>query len=164
MKIEYFIFTCPKCGSHELMRVDRSLVHSKERSVRRIDGKYLPGETESELVEIEPRGLAGLRCAACKFPDASKQSFRWKSWADVAGNGCFGPDPAHGKEKVACTIVSLDGRNRYRTYVMLAPGEELTEEMRQKVMRRVLGVKRGVLICERDSLEEVPGAIVIKQA
>ncbi len=157
MKIEHLIFTCPECGSHEIVRIDRCLAYNKERSVRLIDGKYMPGETESELIELAPRGLVGLRCARCSFPDAdSKAAFAWKSWKDVASNGCLSPDPDHGKEKVACTVVSLDGRRYYRTYALLAPGEMLTDEQRQKLLRHVLGLRRGVLFCERDELVEVP--------
>ncbi len=120
--IQHLIFTCPECASHELLRADRTMAYRKDRSVLCKEGKYLPGE--SELIELEPRGLAGLRCAQCGFPDSKMSStFEWKSWKDVASNGCLSPDPDYGKEKVACAVCSLDGRF-YRTYALLKPGRK----------------------------------------
>ncbi len=151
---EYLIFTCPECGGHELRRVERAHLHFTERSILCKEGNYLPGT--AELAETEPRGLAGLQCAKCMYPDSCKTSFRWKSWKHLAAHGCLSPDPDHGKEKVACTIISIDGRHRYRAYALLEPGAAMTDEERRKVLRRVLGIQRGVLFCERDELTEVP--------
>ncbi len=151
--IQHLIFTCPECGSHELLRADRSMAYRKDRSVLHKEGKYLPGE--SELIELEPRGLAGLRCALCGFPDdKGSTTFEWKSWKDVASNGCLSPDPDYGKEKVACTVCSLDGRF-YRTYALLKPGESMTKEERQQVIRKVLHGRRGFVLCERDKVDDV---------
>ncbi len=151
--IEHLIFTCPECGSHELRRVERAHLHFTERSILCKEGNYLPGT--AELAETEPRGLAGLRCAQCGFPDAKKStSFEWKSWKDAASNGCLSPDPAYGKEKVACTVCSLDGRF-YRTHALLKPGEAMTKEERQQIIRKVLHGRRGFVLCERDKVEDV---------
>ncbi len=151
--MDYLIFTCPECGGHELRRVERAHLHYRERRIMRQNGAYLPGS--AELIETEPRGLTGLRCAQCGFPDVQKStSFEWRSWKDVASNGCLSPDPDYGKEKVACTVCSLDGRF-YRAYALLKPGEPMTKEERQQVIRKVLCGRRGFVLCERDKVEEV---------
>ncbi len=158
---EYLIFTCPECESHELLRADRTMAYRKDRSVLHKEGKYLPGE--SELIELEPRGLAGLRCAQCGFPDTKKSTtFEWKKWKDVASNGCLSPDPDYGKEEVACTVCSLDGRF-YRTSVMLQRGETLSPEHRRQLLEHVLNGQPGVVLCERDPVEEVPDVAVDEQ-
>ncbi len=153
--IEHLIFTCPECGSHELRRVERAHLHFTERSILCKEGNYLPGT--AELAETEPRGLAGLQCAKCMYPDSCRTSFRWKSWKYLAAHGCLSPDPDKGKEKVVCTVCSLDGRF-YRTSVMLKPGEQLSDKLRQSILQRVLKGNPGIVICERDRVEEEPHA------
>ncbi len=151
--LEYLIFTCPECGSHELRRVEHARMHFIDRSVIRKEGKYLPGN--AELIENEPRGLAGLQCAKCMYPDANRNNFRWKTWKYLEAHGCLSPDPDRGKEKVACTVCSLDGLF-YRTHVLLGPREQLSKEARQRILEQVLRGKPGVVLCGRDHLLDAP--------
>lgn len=95
--LSYFIFCCPRCGSHDLCRGERTLAYRKELHIVRKGREYLPGD--SELMDLEYRSLAGLQCAQCRYPDDRKGSFRWKSWQNLEQLGCLASDPREGKEK-----------------------------------------------------------------
>ncbi len=152
MKMQHIRFTCPKCGSHELMTIERTLQYHRVRRIIHRFGKYLPAD--SEIDDYVSQGIAGLQCAKCLCPDSRRGTFRWKSWKDLESAGCLAIDPDGGKEKVACTVCSLEGK-AYRTHVLMKPGEELSSDMRQRLVRRILMGKPGAVFCERDTLEEV---------
>ncbi len=152
MKMKHILFTCPACGSHELMTIERTLQYHRARRIVRRFGKYLPAD--SEIEEYVSQGMAGLQCAKCLYPDSRRGSFRWKSWNDLEAASCLTPDPDEGKDKVACIVIALDGR-AYRTRVFLAPGEELSSEVRQELVERFLRGKPGIVFCERDAVEDV---------
>lgn len=151
--LSHFIFTCPRCSSHELCRVERTLAYRRERHIVRKGDNYLPGN--SELIDLEYQGLAGVQCAECRYPDNRKGSFKWKTWIDLEQSGCLTPDPCQGMEKVACTICSLDG-SIYRTHVFLHLGKTLSKEQRQILLTQVLKEKPGIVTCERDIVQDVP--------
>ncbi len=151
--MKHILFTCPKCGSHELMTIERTLQYHRVRRIVQRFGKYLPAD--AEIDDYVSQGTAGLQCAKCLYPDSRQGSFRWKSWKDLEGAGCLSVDPDEGKDKVACIIIAMDGR-AYRTHVLLAPGEELTKERRQELVERLLQGKPGIVFCERDAVEDEP--------
>ncbi len=151
--MKHILFTCPQCGSHELMSIERTLQYNRVRRIVHRFGKYLPAD--SEIDDYVSQGMAGFQCAGCMHPDSRRSSFQWKSWKDVEAAGCLTPDPDEGREKVACTVCSLDGR-AYRTHVLMVPGEELSIERRREIVESILKGRPGVLLCERDPIEEVP--------
>lgn len=151
--LQYFTFTCPQCGSHDLCRVERTLAYRKERHIVRKGHEYLPGD--SELMDLEYRGLAGLQCGRCRYPDDRKGSFRWKSWQDLEHSGCLASDPDEGKEKVSCMVCALDG-HIYRTHVLLHPGEALSEDPRQRLLNHIIPGQTGIVISDWDKIEDMP--------
>ena len=150
--LQHFIFTCPQCGSHDLCRVERTLAYRKERHIVRKGHEYLPGD--SELMDLEYRGLAGLQCGQCRYPDDRKGSFRWQSWQDLEQSGCLASDPNEGKEKVSCMVCALDG-HIYRTHVLLHPGEALSEDQRQRLLNHIIPGQTGIVICDRDEVKDM---------
>lgn len=151
--LQYFIFTCPQCGSHDLCRVERTLAYRNERHIVRKGHEYLPGD--SEIMDLEYRGVAGLQCGRCRYPDIRKGSFRWKSWQDLEQSGCLASDPDEGKEKVSCMVCALDG-HIYRTHVLLHHGETLSEGQRQYLLNHIILEQTGIVICDRDEIEDMP--------
>ncbi len=151
--LSYFIFCCPRCGSHDLCRGERTLAYRKELHIVRKGREYLPGD--SELMDLEYRSLAGLQCAQCRYPDDRKGSFRWKSWQNLEQSGCLASDPREGKEKVSCMVCALNGLI-YRTHVLLRPGEALSEDQRQRLLNHIIPGQTGIVICDRDRVEDMP--------
>ncbi len=151
--LEYYIFTCPECGSQELCRIELNWAYRKEVDIVKRGDDYLPGGTE--LIDLEYRGIVGFQCAHCHYPDKRHGRFKWKSWKDLEQSGCLTRNPYYGKERVECTICALDG-GIIRTHVLLDSNEELTAELRNQMLHRYMPGKQGVVICGRDTVEDMP--------
>ncbi len=151
---EHYVFTCPKCGSHALCRIETNLAYRKELDIVKQGRSYLPGG--SELMDLEYVGLVGLQCASCRYPDKRRGSFKWKAWTDLEKAGCLTRAPNDGKEPVACMLCAADG-TILRTRLYMSRYEELSAQQRKDLLEHFMPGKQGVVICERDPIKDVPG-------
>lgn len=97
----------------------------------------------------------GFSAAGAGIQISGKVPFDGSRGRDLEHSECLASDPDEGKEKVSCMVCALDG-HIYRTYVLLHPGEALSEDQRQRLLNHIIPGQTGIVICDRDEVKDVP--------
>lgn len=83
------IFTCPACGSHELMSIQQA-VHRTPITLMRTAGGEWSGIPSGSIQELHGCTL-GYRCASCRYPDVPNHEdadgFYWQTLDAVSAAG-----------------------------------------------------------------------------
>ncbi len=145
-------FTCPQCGGHQLMLVERAMHRSIVQTLETDrQGELTVGH--KVLVDDLCGEPLGYRCADCRHPDChghdSSEGFQWHSLEEVqSAGGIVWPD---GMETVEhrCMVCFPDGKMTPVIVEVVHPGT-LTEKERRTVLKREQAV-HGILISQSDS-------------
>ena len=145
-------FTCPQCGGHQLMLVERAMHRYVVQSLEadRQGGLSVGHKVLVDDLCGEP---LGYRCADCRHPDChgndSSEGFQWHSLKEVESAGAIAwPD---GMETVEhrCMVCFPDGKMTPVIVEVVHPGT-LTEKERRTVLEREQAA-HGILISQSDS-------------
>lgn len=107
-------FTCPVCGSHELMSIQQVVHRTPITLVRTAGGEWsaIPSGSIQEL-----RGSTlGYRCASCRYPDIPNHDtnggFHWQTLDHVAAAGVLSTPGDAPLPNISATICQPDGITR----------------------------------------------------
>ncbi len=115
------IFTCPVCGSHDLMQIQQAVHRVCIDLTRGKDGGWLPAAM-GEVQELKGRTL-GFRCAQCRYPDVPNHEdadgFYWQTLNQVAAAGVLQDSAASSAPvDMTCIICQPDGKTRRITQTL----------------------------------------------
>lgn len=144
------IFTCPVCGSHELMQIQQAVHRAPIGLTRRNDGEWLY-ESEGSVQELKGRTL-GFRCGRCRYPDVpnheDSDGFYWQTLNHVASAGVLrDASSPSAPVNVTCIICQPDGKTRRITQALPHCGT-LTVSERQTILAAHGAPEGAVLLVE----------------
>ena len=149
LMVTKIIFTCPVCGSHELMQIQQAVHRVRIDLARNKDGGWL-SVSMGEGQEIKGHTL-GFRCARCRYPDVpnheDSDGFYWQTLDHVAAAGVLNDFAA--PLTVKCIICQPDGRIRYITQVP-PHGGSLSVAERQAILTAHGAPRGSVLLLESE--------------
>lgn len=118
------IFTCPACGSHELMSIQQAVHRTPITLMREASGEWssLPSGSIQEL----HGSTLGYRCARCRYPDVpnhdTQGGFHWQTLDHVAAAGVLSTPENEPLPARDATICQPDGTTRSITLTPPHPG------------------------------------------
>lgn len=145
-------FTCPQCGSHQLMLVERAM---HRYVVRDLETNQLGEITASHKVMADDLhgDPLGFRCADCRYPDSNGndpiERFKWQTLEDVQNDGAIIRPRLTDSVTHHCLICLPDGQ-MIPIIVIVSHSGPLTEEERHTILSREQ-IERGILISQSDS-------------
>lgn len=144
------IFTCPVCGSHELMQIQQA-VHRVHISLARGEGGMWQTNTVGEVQELTGR-ILGYRCAQCRYPDVpnheDNDGFYWQTLQQIdEAKVLHAPLSPVTPEPITCIICQPDGCAQH---IRLIPphGGTLSLSERQEILTAHNAPSGSVLLVE----------------
>ena len=110
------IFTCPVCGSHELLCIQQA-VHRTPISIMRTDSGEWSSTPNGSIQELYGSTL-GYRCAHCRYPDVpnhdTNSGLHWRTLDHVAAAGVLSSpvETSITPHTVTSTSTPMDGKNQ----------------------------------------------------
>lgn len=143
------IFTCPACGSHELMSIQQA-VHRTPITLMRTAGGEWSGIPSGSIQELRGSTL-GYRCASCRYPDIPNHDtnggFHWQTLDHVAAAGVLSTPGDAPLPSITATICQPDGTTRRITLTPPHPGT-LTVPERSAILAAHHAPAGSVLLVE----------------
>ena len=143
------IFTCPACGSHELMRIQQA-VHRTPITIMRADNGEWSSLPVGSIQELHGSTL-GYRCAHCRYPDVpnhdTNDGFHWQTLDHVAAAGVLSSPGDVSQPTISATICQPDGTTRRITITPPHPGT-LTVSERAAILAAHQAPAGSVLLAE----------------